>query len=119
MELKGTGIKSTRRECLITTGATAPFPDLIKAALDCLDTFSELGFTHITFQVGDGIQYFNEIKPIDLQGLSVDAFALSDGLYSQMRRLKPKINHDGQLEQEEGLLITHAGKSLYFEEGGA
>lgn len=92
------------RECLITTGATAPFFSLIKASLNCLKTFRELGYTHITFQVGDGLDFFNESKPNDLLGLEIRAFAFTDDLYSQMRRLKPGS------KREEGLLITHAGE---------
>lgn len=101
------------RECLITTGATAPFIELITAALDCLDTFRKLGYTRITFQAGDGLSHFHEIRPDDFQGLDVEAFAFSDGLYAQMRNLKPKWEKGGRLVREEGLVITHAGWSFW------
>ena len=102
---------SKPRECLITTGATAPFTDLIKAALDCLDTFKELGYTRVIFQAGDGLPYFHEIKPGDFKGVEIEAYAFSDGLYSQMRSLKSKTDSNGNLERKEGLVITHAGWS--------
>lgn len=99
------------RECLITTGATAPFPELIKAGLDCLDTFRELGYTRITFQAGKALDYFHEIKPHDTRGLKIEAFDFTSDLSTHMRALKTFGTHKGHLLKEQGLVISHAGKA--------
>ena len=108
--------KKRRKECLITTGATAPFTELVQSALseECLAKFKSCGFTHITMQIGDSLEYFtNKIKPfINPNGIEINAFAFNPlGLNKEMKALKAKSNC-GPLgeDYDEGLLICHSGK---------
>jgi beta-1,4-N-acetylglucosaminyltransferase len=93
--------------CLITTGATAKFPELIQAALmpECLQAFVDNGFTHLNFQCGETFSTFNGLKPVDTKGLDITAFDFNkNGLNKEMRACQAK---DGV--SKKGLLICHAG----------
>ncbi|KAE9377958.1 glycosyltransferase family 1 protein [Stipitochalara longipes BDJ] len=93
--------------CLITTGATAAFPELVQAALrpDCLQTLADNGFTKLIFQCGDTFNLFNNMIPVDLKGLDVEAFDFkAAGLNQEMRECQAR---DGV--SKKGLLICHAG----------
>jgi beta-1,4-N-acetylglucosaminyltransferase len=95
------------KECLITTGATAKFPELIQAALapECLQAFADNGFTHLNFQCGETFSSFNDLKPVDTKGLDIKAFDFNkNGLNKEMRACQEK---DGV--SKKGLLICHAG----------
>jgi len=95
------------KECLITTGATAKFPELIQAALtpECLQAFADNGFTHLNFQCGETFSSFNDLKPVDTKGLDIKAFEFNkNGLNKEMRACQEK---DGV--SKKGLLICHAG----------
>jgi hypothetical protein len=105
--------KRPPKECLITVGATAAFPELIVAALqeDVLEALARLGFTKVTFQVGDSMGVFHRAKPklADSMGLEIIAFDFNpDGLFKE---LKACLGRDGGVE---GLVITHCGNSSNF-----
>jgi len=95
------------KECLITTGATANFPELIQAALtpECLQAFADNGFTHLNFQCGETFSSFQELKPVDTRDLDIRAFDFNkNGLNKEMRACQAV---DGV--SKKGLLICHAG----------
>jgi beta-1,4-N-acetylglucosaminyltransferase len=95
------------KECLITVGATAKFPELIQAALtpDCLQAFADNGFTHLNFQCGESLELFSSVKPADTKGLEIMAFDFNkNGLSTEMRACQGK---DGV--STKGLVICHAG----------
>ena len=98
--------------CLVTTGATAAFPELVKAALlpESLQAFADNGFTKLIFQCGATFTSFNEMMPIDLKGLNIEAFDFkAAGLNREMRECQAK---DGV--SKKGLLICHAGRLLQY-----
>ncbi len=98
------------KECLITTGATAKFPELIQAALtpECLQAFVDNGFTHLNFQCGETFSYFADLKPADTKGLDIKAFDFNkNGLNKEMRACQEKEGIS-----QKGLLICHAGMHL-------
>jgi len=95
------------KECLITTGATAEFPELIQAALspECLKSFVENGFTRLNFQCGASISSFQDLKPSDTKGLDINAFDFNkNGLNKEMRACQAKEG-----VSQKGLVICHAG----------
>jgi len=95
------------KECLITTGATAKFPELIQAALTpaCLQAFADNGFTHLNFQCGETFSSFEDLKPKDTKGLDIKAFDFNkNGLNKEMRACQEKDS-----VSKKGLLICHAG----------
>jgi beta-1,4-N-acetylglucosaminyltransferase len=96
--------------CLITTGATAKFSELIQAALapDCLQAFVDNGFTHLNFQCGESFSSFDAFKPADTKGLNIQAFDFNkSGLNKEMRACQAKAGIS-----KKGLLICHAGMFL-------
>jgi len=100
--------KKLPKRCFITTGATAPFPELVKAALSpkCLEEFAAEGYSELVLQIGDAMDYFYKIKPDDTKGLELRAFAFNETDNNKEYRAcqaKP-----GVIEQ--GLVISHAGK---------
>ncbi|CCU78297.1 UDP-GlcNAc transferase/Catalytic component/ALG13 [Blumeria hordei DH14] len=98
-----------RRECLITTGATAEFPELIKSAIsqESLKVLTDHHFTHITLQCGKSVSLVEQNKPRDTEGLVVRAFDFKqEGLNEEMRRCHAI---DGVSRQ--GLVICHAANT--------
>lgn len=98
-----------RKECLITIGATAKFPELINAALstDCLQKFQDNGFTHLNIQYGDSKELFDTLTTDPQEGLDVKGFGFNkNGLHNEMARCQAK---EGISQQ--GLVICHAGLS--------
>jgi hypothetical protein len=100
--------------CFVTTGATAPFTDLIAAALSpaCLDALISDGFTHLLVQYGSAKDVFtsslstaqSHLRTVK-SGLIVDGIDFdSDGLVSQFTLV----------QQSKGLVISHAGTSRPF-----
>jgi beta-1,4-N-acetylglucosaminyltransferase len=100
--------------CFVTTGATAPFTDLIAAALSpaCLDALISDGFTHLLVQYGSAKDVFtsslstaqSHLRQVK-SGLIVDGIDFdSDGLVSQFTLV----------QQSKGLVISHAGTSHLF-----
>jgi beta-1,4-N-acetylglucosaminyltransferase len=96
--------------CFVTTGATAPFTELIAAVLSpaCLDALISSGFTHLLVQYGSAADVFkrslstaqSHLQQIK-SGLIIDGmdFDYSNGLSAQFRLV----------QQSKGLLISHAG----------
>ena len=106
------GIVQTKmhKECLITTGATAVFPELIRAALmpETLEAFTRHSFTKLTLQVGEAMDLFLHTKPPTAEcfGLEIEAFDFNNqGLDNEMRAC---LAEEGK--SLEGMVITHAGK---------
>lgn len=96
------------KECLITVGATAKFPELIQAALSktCLQKFIENGFTRLTFQYGDSESLFEILKAVEVNELEIRGFAFdAAGLNKQIRACQAKNGVSVQ-----GLVICHAGE---------
>ncbi len=95
------------KECLITTGATAKFTELIRAALapECLQAFVDNGFTKLTFQCGDSLSEFKALEPTDTRGLEISGFDFNkNGLLKEMRACQARKR------SEKGLIICHAGQ---------
>jgi len=95
------------KECLVTIGATAKFPELIQATLSpgCLQAFADNGFTHLNFQCGDSMSSFQDLKPTDTKGLDIKAFDFNkNGLNKEMRACQAKEG-----VSRKGLVICHAG----------
>jgi len=95
------------KECLITTGATAAFPELIEAVLSeaCLTKFVESGFTSLNIQYGDLEEQFSKLKPTDAKGLKITGFGFNkSGLNKEIRTCQAKAG-----VSEQGLVICHAG----------
>ncbi len=100
------------KECLITTGATAKFTELIKAALteESIQAFIDNGFTHLNFQCGESLTKFEEHKPQDTKGLDIKAFDFNrNGLNKEMRACQEKEG-----VSKKGLIICHAGWCLFY-----
>jgi beta-1,4-N-acetylglucosaminyltransferase len=94
--------------CLVTTGATAPFPELVQAALqpESLQRLSANGFTKLIFQCGQTFTSFNNLLPTDHKGLDIEAFDFkADGLNREMRLCQAR---EGIANN--GLVICHAGR---------
>jgi hypothetical protein len=109
----GIALPKMHKECLITTGATAVFPDLISAALkpEALEAFARQGFTKLTLQVGEAMDVFSRATPpmAECFGLKIEAFDFNkEGLDMEMRAC---LAEEGR--SLEGMVITHAGK-LYM-----
>ena len=102
---KDTAAHRLNRECLITTGATAPFPELVHAVLqpDSLQALKDEGYTHVTFQVGASLQYWHDIVPQDKHGLELKAFDFHPDLKRDMRKC---LDREGFLK---GSIICAAG----------
>lgn len=102
-------MRKPSRECFVTVGATAEFPQLIQAVLseESLQALKESGFTKLNLQCGPSLAYFQEIKPTgnNALGLEIKAFDFNkQGLGQEMRALQPRHG------VSEGLVICHAGK---------
>ncbi|CAG8958935.1 hypothetical protein HYFRA_00012932 [Hymenoscyphus fraxineus] len=112
-----------RRECFVTIGATAKFEDLVAAAVSeqTLIKLKELGYTHLTVQVGDLEDYFKQIRPQDTKGIIVQHFTFDkDGLAHYMKKCKANPGPDGGsingfTPSEEGLIICHAGSGTILD----
>ncbi|PMD56921.1 glycosyltransferase family 1 protein [Hyaloscypha bicolor E] len=93
--------------CLITTGATAPFPELVQAVLkpESLQLLADNGFTKLIFQCGQTFKSFENLMPTDHKGLDIEVFDFkADGLNREMRMCQA---HEGIANN--GLVICHAG----------
>lgn len=103
--------------CLVTTGATAPFTQLIEAVLKpaSLDAFIQCNVTHILIQYGTAKdvfqnsaeaarQYLEQIgmeQKLDIDGMDFNSSGLSDQF---------KL-----VQQTQGLAISHAGSGSILE----
>ncbi|KFY61769.1 hypothetical protein V496_04895 [Pseudogymnoascus sp. VKM F-4515 (FW-2607)] len=101
------------RTCLITLGATAPFPALLSASLSpaFLSTLSSQGYTHLTLQCGADLvpaqEWITKLAPtLKNLGLSVRAFGFQGGgLGEEMRECKA----DAGEGRRRGCVVSHAG----------
>jgi beta-1,4-N-acetylglucosaminyltransferase len=97
----------TRKVCLILSGATAAFDQLVKESLEpeVLQKFRDEGFTNVVFQVGKGLQYYDGLPKDGSGPPALRAFDFKkDGLTAEMRACQEKKG-----EAREGLIISHAG----------
>lgn len=95
------------KECLITIGATAKFPELISAALmpGCLQKLKDNGFTHLNIQYGDSKELFETLRPGTLMGLDIQGFDFNqNGLHNEMARCQAREGIS-----QNGMIICHAG----------
>lgn len=96
------------KECLVTAGATANFPELLQAALseECLQKFIENGFTHLNIQYGKSQELFETLKSTNAKGLDIRGFGFdAAGLNKQIRACQAKEGVSVQ-----GMVICHAGE---------
>lgn len=96
-----------RKKCLILTGATAAFDELVKEALqpEVLETLQAGGFTSVVLQVGKGLPYYQSLPKNETGNLKIRAFDFKkEGLNADMRECQRKEG-----VAEEGLVISHAG----------
>lgn len=111
------GATRTRKECLVSIGATAEFRELIKAVLspEVIKTLAAHGYTKITLQTGLSDAYFRSIMPKDKNGLmavegsdmEILGFAMNPGgLHQEMRACQ---QDEGK---QQGMVICHAGMSF-------
>ncbi|RFU29916.1 hypothetical protein B7463_g6430, partial [Scytalidium lignicola] len=102
-------VRKLERECFVTVGATAGFPQLIDAVLseESLQALKETGYTRLTLQCGPSLSHFQEIRPTGSRtfGLNINAFDFNKkGLGQEMRALQAREG-----DNAEGLVISHAG----------
>ncbi|OBT48496.1 hypothetical protein VE00_01352 [Pseudogymnoascus sp. WSF 3629] len=101
------------RTCLITLGATAPFPALLSASLSpaFLSTLSSQGYTNLTLQCGEDLvlaqEWITKLAPtLESLGLSVRAFGFQGGgLGEEMRECKANESEG----RRRGCIVAHAG----------
>ncbi|CAN9083141.1 unnamed protein product [Alternaria alternata] len=103
--------------CFVTTGATAPFTELIKSVLNpaCLDALRESGFTHLLVQYGSAKDVYQDSSMLaqaymrdskSTQDLIIDGIGFNpDGLQSQFQLV----------QRSKGLVISHAGSGSILE----
>jgi beta-1,4-N-acetylglucosaminyltransferase len=99
--------------CFVTTGATAPFTQLIESVLSpsCLDTLREDGFTHLLVQYGSAKDVYTSCSN------SARAYLQSDQGKQQLIVDGMDFNRDGLqgqfqlVQRSKGLVISHAGMS--------
>ncbi|KAI1007489.1 hypothetical protein K3495_g744 [Podosphaera aphanis] len=105
-----------RRECLLSTGATAEFPQLIEAALApaCLQALADHHFTHLTLQCGHALPTYQAWVARGAPAppsLTVRAFDFNRAsLTADMQRCQAVA---GRVTQ--GLVICHAGAGTILE----
>ncbi|CAN9257051.1 unnamed protein product [Alternaria alternata] len=103
--------------CFVTTGATAPFTELIKSVLNpaCLDALRESGFTHLLVQYGSAQDVYQDSSMLaqaymrgskSTQDLIIDGIDFNpDGLQFQFQLV----------QRSKGLVISHAGSGSILE----
>ncbi|TAQ90162.1 hypothetical protein B7494_g1458 [Chlorociboria aeruginascens] len=97
------------KECFVTVGATADFPDLVAGVLsaDMIEALGEEGYTRLTMQVGRSYEYYLNLQKTALQlpSLKITAFAFNKkGLGEEMLSVKAVEG-----KSHEGVVISHAG----------
>lgn len=109
--------KSDSKLCFVTTGATAPFVELIESVLSpsSLDALLENGYTHLLVQYGSAKEVFTRAATtarshVQREGsttkLIIDGIDFSpDGLQAQFKLV----------QQSKGLVISHAGSGSILE----
>lgn len=97
--------------CFVTTGATAPFTDLIASVLSpsCLDALGSLGFTHLLVQYGSAKDVYSkhsETARVHVQQSSQQRKLIIDGIDFDSDGLRMQFK---LVQQSHGLIISHAG----------
>jgi hypothetical protein len=96
-----------RKKCLILTGATAAFDELVKESLqpEVLETLNIEGFTSVVFQAGKSLPCYESLPKNETGNIEIQAFDFKkEGLHADMRECQKKEG-----VAEEGLVISHAG----------
>ncbi|KAI4916641.1 uncharacterized protein J4E92_009145 [Alternaria infectoria] len=104
--------------CFVTTGATAPFTELIESVLSptCLDSLCEGGFTHLLVQYGsaeDVYKQFSKLASAYIQETtSSKGDLIIDGIDFNPDGLKTQFQ---LVQRSKGLVISHAGSGSILE----
>ncbi|KAI4658207.1 uncharacterized protein J4E79_007189 [Alternaria viburni] len=104
--------------CFVTTGATAPFTELIESVLSptCLDALREGGFTHLLVQYGsaeDVYKQFSKLASAYIQETtSSKGDLIIDGIDFNPDGLKTQFQ---LVQRSKGLVISHAGSGSILE----
>jgi beta-1,4-N-acetylglucosaminyltransferase len=97
--------------CFVTTGATAPFTELIASVLrpSCLDALHESGFTHLLVQYGSAKDVYEQsLTPARayMQETQTKRDLIVDGIDFNPEGLQAQF---GLVQRSKGLVISHAG----------
>jgi beta-1,4-N-acetylglucosaminyltransferase len=97
--------------CFVTTGATAPFTQLIESVLStsCLDALREGGFTHLLVQYGsakDVYEQFSTSARVHMQETQFKRDLIIDGIDFNPDGLQAQFE---LVQRSKGLVISHAG----------
>ncbi|KAI4654313.1 uncharacterized protein J4E78_007358 [Alternaria triticimaculans] len=109
---------SDSKLCFVTTGATAPFTELIESVLSptCLDSLREGGFTHLLVQYGsaqDVYKQFSKLASAYIQETtSSKGDLIIDGIDFNPDGLKTQFQ---LVQRSKGLVISHAGSGSILE----
>ncbi|KAH6881419.1 glycosyl transferase [Alternaria rosae] len=108
---------SDSKLCFVTTGATAPFTELIESVLSptCLDSLREGGFTHILVQYGsaqDVYKQFSKLASAYIQETPSKGNLVIDGIDFNPDGLKTQFQ---LVQRSKGLVISHAGSGSILE----
>ena len=103
-----------KKICLVLTGATAAFNDLMEEALkpEVLQKLQDEGFDHLALQAGHGVQYCQDLikkKPDSQNYPKIRAFDFKESLTDELKSCKYLKG-----QTEEGLVITHAGELFWL-----
>ncbi|KAI4908235.1 hypothetical protein J4E90_008859 [Alternaria incomplexa] len=104
--------------CFVTTGATAPFTELVESVLSptCLDSLREGGFTHLLVQYGsaeDVYKQFSKLASAYMQETtSSKGDLIIDGIDFNPDGLKTQFQ---LVQRSKGLVISHAGSGSILE----
>ena len=97
--------------CFVTTGATAPFTELIESVLSpsCLGTLRESGFTHLLVQYGsakDVYEQFSTLARAYIQETQSKGEFIIEGIDFNPDGLQAQFQ---LVQRSKGLVISHAG----------
>ncbi|KAI4698785.1 hypothetical protein J4E81_005396 [Alternaria sp. BMP 2799] len=108
---------SDSKLCFVTTGATAPFTELIESVLSstCLDSLREGGFTHLLVQYGsaeDVYKQFSKLASAYILETPSEGDIVIDGIDFNPDGLKTQFQ---LVQRSKGLVISHAGSGSILE----
>ncbi|KAI4618236.1 uncharacterized protein J4E87_007904 [Alternaria ethzedia] len=103
--------------CFVTTGATAPFTELIESVLSptCLDSLRQGGFTHLLVQYGsaeDVYKQFSKLASAYMQETPSKGDLIIDGIDFNPDGLKTQFQ---LVQRSKGLVVSHAGSGSILE----
>lgn len=105
--------------CLVTVGATASFVKLVRQVLSepFLASLKQHNYTHLLVQYGKGgkpiMDEFLENNPEGseaLHGIGIGGFDFKPSMTPSIIMTV----HNPAKDQEQGMMISHAGETLYF-----